>query len=143
MYFQSHVVIPYSSLKLAIDADEVFLIQFKFRIGLLIGRYPLRVITISFISVAVCSLGFLRFTEENRVEKLWVPSTADSIAHMEWVDKNFPSKYHIESLICVANTKSTNVIKPEPLQQVIQYSLNLAFGNSSRLAYCCIYIVIN
>ncbi|EDV28963.1 uncharacterized protein TRIADDRAFT_52362 [Trichoplax adhaerens] len=128
-----------SSLSLLkISALIVHLLETLFyRIGLLIGRHPYHVVVTSIVCVAFCSLGFLRFTEENRIEKLWVPSTADSLVHMEWVDKNFPSNYHIESLVCVANTKSTNVIKMEPLHQflLMHEAINNITVNSNGTEY--------
>lgn len=87
---------------------------FFFRLGKLVGKSPWITILISLVLTGACSSGLIKFTEESRGEKLWVPQNSISIEHQNWVDEHFPSKSRAALFLFIGN----NVLTPEVLKQV-------------------------
>ena len=61
--------------------------------------------------------GLLRFRQESRDTKLWVPSNADALKHKKWVDEYFPETARYSSFI-LTSTEGTNILSPKVLQKV-------------------------
>ena len=69
------------------------------------------------ISLGICTaciLGTLKFTKENRADKLWTPEDSIAQRHKEWVQRNFPAEVRFSSVLLVAK----NVLTPEAVKEV-------------------------
>ena len=68
----------------------------------------------------MCLLGVLKFTKENRVDKLWTPQDSIVQRHKLWIQKNFPAQMRVSSVLLVAD----NVLTPEVMKEVSNQSLS-------------------
>ena len=87
------------------------------RLGRTVGKHPGWTIGLSLAFAALCLAGMIRFRQESRSDKLWVPSGADSIDHKVWVEENFPET--TRALLVIVEAKANgNVLDPTILRQV-------------------------
>ena len=91
-----------------------------FRLGKVVGGSPWITIFISLAICGVCLLGVLKFTKENRVDKLWTPQDSTVQRHKFWIQKNFPAQMRVSSVLLVAD----NVLTPEVMKEVSNQSLS-------------------
>ncbi|KAK4313685.1 hypothetical protein Pmani_014974 [Petrolisthes manimaculis] len=77
------------------------------RYGLLVASHPIRFILGCVCVTAICSLGFLNFTPENRPEKLWIPQNSDFVKILEWQKQNFPPDQRFEMVMYEAENVLT------------------------------------
>ena len=89
-----------------------------FSLGKTVGGSPWIIIFISLALCGVCLIGVLRFTKENREDKMWVPPDSTAQRHRAWVQKNFPAKMRVSSVLLVAD----NVLTPEVMKEVCYQS---------------------
>ena len=87
---------------------------YLFSVGKTVGGSPWITILISLVVCGVCLIGVLKFTRENREDKMWVPQHSTAQRHRTWVDKNFPAKMRVSSVLIVAD----NVLTPEVMKEV-------------------------
>ena len=90
------------------------------RLGKVVGGSPWITIFISLATCGVCLLGVLKFTKENRVDKLWTPQDSTVQRHKLWIQKNFPAQMRVSSVLLVAD----NVLTPEVMKEVSNQSLS-------------------
>ena len=84
------------------------------RLGKTVGGSPWITIFVSLIVCAVCMVGFLRFEQESRGEKLWVPQDSKAMHDKEWVEETFPEQSSQVSFIL----EEPNVLTPEVMAKV-------------------------
>ena len=87
------------------------------RLGKTVGGSPWITILVSLIVCAVCMIGFLRFEQESRGEKLWVPSDAKAQSDKEWVEEMFPEESAQVNFIL----EESNVLTADIMKQVHWY----------------------
>jgi predicted RND superfamily exporter protein len=92
------------------------------RLGKTVGGSPWITILVSLMVCAVCMIGFLRFEQESRGEKLWVPSDAKAQSDKEWVEEMFPEESAQVNFIL----EESNVLTADIMKQV----------------HWCIYVII-
>ena len=107
---QSNLKIVGTQLK---DAMLRFVHTF-YSLGKTVGGNPWITIFISLVVCGVCLIGVVRFTRENREDKMWVPPDSTAQRHRAWVQKNFPAKMRVSSVLIVAD----NVLTPEVMKEV-------------------------
>ncbi|KXJ79597.1 hypothetical protein RP20_CCG000345 [Aedes albopictus] len=103
--------------------------QFFYRLGRFIANNPWRTIIGSWLVVAVCSLGFLRFHQEKSPMKLWVPQDSKFLHDTNWVIDNFKEGNRIETVMLTA----PDVLTPEVLRKLADITeeiVNLTVTNS-------------
>ncbi|XP_058824384.1 NPC intracellular cholesterol transporter 1-like [Topomyia yanbarensis] len=88
--------------------------QSFYRLGRHIAQNPWRTILVSWIIVACCSLGFLRFHKEKSPMKLWIPQNSKFLHDTNWLIEHFKEGNRIETAMLTA----PDVLTPEVLQQL-------------------------
>ncbi|XP_072039271.1 uncharacterized protein [Amphiura filiformis] len=83
--------------------------------GRFIGRHPLLCILLSTLLVAGCGVGLIRFHQETRREKIWVPYGSQSVIDKIRKDKSFPSNQRIQRLLVEAD----NILDPAVLNHMV------------------------
>ena len=97
-----HLTLP--SLK-----DYIF-----YRLGRTVGGSPWITILVSLIVCAACMVGFLRFEQESRGEKLWVPQDSKAQDDKKWVEEMFPEESSQVNFIL----EKSNVLTAAVMKQV-------------------------
>jgi len=69
----------------------------------------------------ICTAGTIRFTPENRPDKLWIPWNSDFVKDSDWLRVNFPSPIRFHFAIITAE----DVLQPRVIQ-LVSYELFLA-----------------
>ncbi|KAL1497076.1 hypothetical protein ABEB36_008097 [Hypothenemus hampei] len=85
-----------------------------YKLGVAIGTHPVRMIIISWIAVAICALGLVRFRMEKNPLKLWVPPGTTFIRDSEWLMSTFQRGFSDEAVSIVAD----DVLTPETVQML-------------------------
>ncbi|CAB4000186.1 Hypothetical predicted protein, partial [Paramuricea clavata] len=86
--------------------------NFFYRLGKTVGGSPWITILVSLMVCAVCMVGFLRFEQESRGEKLWVPSDAKAQSDKEWVEDMFPEESaQVNFIIEESNVLTADIMK--------------------------------
>ena len=71
-------------------AIQTFLERFFGSLGAIVGKFPkITILISSIISLAFFGGFFVNWTPENRVNKLWIPQSAQAIKDEEWVSSVF------------------------------------------------------
>lgn len=91
-----------------------YILHFFIRLGVRVGRHPWKTILIAVILSGACCAGMLKFEEENRGDRLWVPQDSLAKKHQNWVNEKFPSKALFSTVMLVA----TDVLTPAVFEQV-------------------------
>nr|XP_058943206.1 NPC1-like intracellular cholesterol transporter 1 [Pocillopora verrucosa] len=89
--------------------------NYFYRLGKVVSGSPWITIFISLAICGVCLLGVLKFTKENRVDKLWTPQDSTVQRHKLWIQKNFPAQMRVSSVLLVA----VNVLTPEVMKEAL------------------------
>ncbi|XP_028417678.1 patched domain-containing protein 3-like [Dendronephthya gigantea] len=103
-----------------------------YRLGRTVGGSPWITILVSLLLCGACMAGFLRFEQESRGEKLWVPQDSKAQDDKEWVEKMFPEESGQVNFIL----EKSNVLKAEVIQQVFKIhqevmNITITFENKS------------
>ncbi|XP_046840543.1 patched domain-containing protein 3-like [Xenia sp. Carnegie-2017] len=69
-----------------------FLEKAFYRIGKTVGASPWVTLGITLIVCGACLAGLLRFEQESRGEKLWVPQDSQAQKDKKWVEREFPEE---------------------------------------------------
>ncbi|XP_071954155.1 patched domain-containing protein 3-like [Antedon mediterranea] len=85
------------------------------RIGSFIGRYPSVCIVISIAVTIIFGTGLLLINEENRREKLWIPSESDNQNYFDYVSNNYKDPFY-ELLVF----ENKNMLTPESLKAMLK-----------------------
>ncbi|KAJ7372816.1 Patched domain-containing protein 3 [Desmophyllum pertusum] len=85
-----------------------------------IAKHPLITIQICIVFVSVCSVGFVWFQAESRVEKLFIPQSSQAIDDLITAEKYFRVKFRQEIILLVASSDHPNVLAPECLRQAFK-----------------------
>ena len=112
-----------------------------FRLGKVVSGSPWITIFISLAICGVCLLGVLKFTKENRVDKLWTPQDSTVQRHKLWIQKNFPAQMRVSSVLLVA----VNVLTPEVMKEVRNQSKSTTANyaeNSSTEDVCTAPVLV-
>lgn len=73
-----------------------------FRLGYWIGKRPLRTIALSFIGVAIASLGLFNYeNNDGRGQRIWVPEGTSSGENLDTRDEYFDDSFRISQVILV------------------------------------------
>ncbi|KAL9950578.1 hypothetical protein ACROYT_G043094 [Oculina patagonica] len=86
-----------------------------YRLGKAVGGSPWITILISLVVSGGCIIGALKFTQENRADKLWTPEDSIAQRHKEWVQENFPAEVRVSTVLLVAK----NVLTPETMKTAL------------------------
>ncbi|CAB3372797.1 Hypothetical predicted protein [Cloeon dipterum] len=89
---------------------------FFFWLGCFIGHHPFYVISSCLLIGALFSSGLHNFTQENRPEKLWIPSDSHFVRDSEWMRNNFPNNVRPQFAIFEAQE---NIMTSENLIQIL------------------------
>jgi len=84
--------------------------------GGVVTRRPIVVILTCAVGTALCAVGLLKFSEENRANRLWIPESSEFNRNQRWVDQNFKKNERDEIVIF----KSENVLTPEALLKMLE-----------------------
>ncbi|XP_058455375.1 NPC intracellular cholesterol transporter 1-like [Malaya genurostris] len=98
------------SYNVSIAIGQVF-----YRLGRNIAKNPWQTILVSWIIVACCSLGFLRFHNEKSPMKLWIPQNSQFLYDTNWLIDHFKEGNRIETVMITA----PDVLTPEILLQLV------------------------
>ncbi|ODN02586.1 Patched domain-containing protein 3, partial [Orchesella cincta] len=90
--------------------------RFFYRWGYQIGLTPVPFIVACVILTVLCGIGLLRFTPENRPDKLWIPWNSEFVKDTEWLNKNFPSPFRFHYAIITAE----DVLQPKVLDVLLE-----------------------
>lgn len=90
--------------------------NFFYWYGKFIAKKPWHFIIFCVSISALCSLGLIKFTKENRPFKLWIPQDSDFIKVMAWQDKNFPQQFRIH----IAIYEAENVLTKDVFLEVLK-----------------------
>eukprot|EP00794_Sanderia_malayensis_P008208 gene8208-9088_t len=107
-----------------------------FILGRAIGRSPYITILIAIVVAALCGIGMLRFTQENRGEKLWSPQDSEALANKAVTGQRFP----VASRINVVIFESSNVLTSQVLKAMIELDKkikNISSGTESEWDKIC------
>ncbi|KXJ77899.1 hypothetical protein RP20_CCG006239, partial [Aedes albopictus] len=98
-------------------------------LGRFVASNPWRTIIACWLTVAVCSLGFLRFHHQRDPLKLWVPQESKFLRDTKWLIDNFQEGNRIETVMLTA----PDVLTPEVLLRLADITekiVNLTITNS-------------
>ncbi|CAG0902468.1 unnamed protein product, partial [Cyprideis torosa] len=87
---------------------------FFFRYGQAIATRPFVTILICLALVGLCGIGFIKWEEETRPEKLWIPDGGQYIEDTQWIRENLPAQYRFQTVIVTAD----NVLTPQALNEM-------------------------
>jgi len=85
------------------------------KVGEFIGIKPKRTIAYAFLLTALCGLGFLRWTTENRAVKLWVPQDTTAEIETDRYQEYFGGMTRFNQLIVQASTENENILTKDRL----------------------------
>ena len=108
------------------------------RLGKTVGGSPWITIFVSLIVCAACMVGFLRFEQESRGEKLWVPQDAKAQDDRKWVEEMFPEESsQVNFILEKPNVLTAEVMKQVRLKSAAYKSSTTDFhtGMTFRLTY--------
>jgi hypothetical protein len=71
----------------------------------------------------LCTLGFLRWKEENAPEKLWIPQDSAQVRDAHWVSRTFTLTTRFETVLFSSRTPGGNVLTSEVLLSVSESSV--------------------
>ncbi len=80
----------------------------------MIGKYPTVAILLSLLFAALCGIGMLEFTQENRGEKLWNPQDSQALANKAVNDARYPVAQRLNVILI----ESSNVLTVPVLKAV-------------------------
>ncbi|CAL8112733.1 unnamed protein product [Orchesella dallaii] len=95
--------------------------KFFYRWGFIVATYPYRFIIGCLCCTALCGLGLLNFTLENRPDKLWIPRDSSFAYNTEWLRDNFPSPVRQSHVIITAD----NVLDPGIMKMLLEIHENV------------------
>uniref|UniRef100_A0A1B0CNT4 Putative conserved plasma membrane protein n=1 Tax=Lutzomyia longipalpis TaxID=7200 RepID=A0A1B0CNT4_LUTLO len=87
-------------------------------LGFLVASYPWRTIILTWVSVLLCSLGFIRFHTERDPMKLWIPRESKFLKDTQWLVKSFEEGFRMELALVTA----PDVLEPSVLLKLADIS---------------------
>lgn len=107
--------------------DEFISSQFH-KVGYAVGRNPKKTLLLTILLTAICGAGFMRFTTEDRAEKLWVPQNTMAEIETNVNEKYFPPESRFNSVIVKkANDGAAgNVLEKQVLIDAMKMHLKIA-----------------
>lgn len=75
---------------------------------------PKKTIVFAWISVLICSLGFLNFYQERDPLKLWVPKDSEFLVNTKFIVNNFEEGIRVQGVLIVAD----DVLTTEVMQKL-------------------------
>ncbi len=100
--------------------------SFFSKLGLYVGKNPKKTIVLSFLLMAICGIGFLRWETENREAKLWVPQGTTAQAETEMYESYFSTSSRFNTAIVQTNQDGGNVLTKESLVEAMQLHKEIA-----------------
>ncbi|CAH1243988.1 NPC1 [Branchiostoma lanceolatum] len=94
---------------------------FFYRLGKLVAGHPWLTILLTLLLGGSLSAGMVKFYQESRQEKLWIPYGSQALVHQEWIDEKFPAKFRFEFVLIEAD----NVLVPSVLQAMLALDTSL------------------
>ncbi|CAG7727935.1 unnamed protein product [Allacma fusca] len=85
--------------------------RFFYNWGYNVAVHPWKFIVICLAVTAVCGLGLITFTPENRPDKLWIPWNSEFVRDSDWLREHFPSPIRFHYAIIAAD----NILQPRVL----------------------------
>lgn len=85
-----------------------------YNLGVLVAVHPWRTVALSWIFVAISSLGLLTFYQEQHPLKLWVPTDSDFARDTNWLFDKFHIGYRPQYILATA----PNVLDPSVLTEL-------------------------
>jgi len=98
--------------------------QFQ-KIGKYAGMKPKRTIAFAFILTALCGAGFMRWSTENRADKLWVPQGTTAEIETERYQEYFGGTTRFNQLIVQASVEDDNVLTKDRLVDAMKMHLQI------------------
>jgi len=95
-------------------------------LGKLVGTHPKKAILFAILLTACTGAGFIRWTTENRQEKLWVPQNTDAEKETERYEGHFDSASRLNLVIVQANQDGDNVLTKERLIDAMKMHTKIA-----------------
>lgn len=87
---------------------------FPRRLGFFVAENPKLTICLSFLTAALCCLGFLNFYQERDPLKLWVPSNSEFLVNTKFIMKEFSEGIRTQNVLIVAD----DVLQPEVMRKL-------------------------
>lgn len=112
-------------------AVDTFMRNVFFRLGLLVGNNPLKVILASLIVTAACCAGLIRFREESRDEELWVPKGTVAIRNQEYVTEKYGRTNRFVSIAFKAKDPSQGLATRETFLDMLEIAEEGFYRNVS------------
>jgi len=103
-------------------------------VGLKVGPRPRWTIAACCVLTALCGIGFLRWTTENRPEKLWVPQNTEAQDEKDQYDSFFGSTSRVNQIIVQASDNDNdndNVLTKELLVTTMKMHIDIASRSST------------
>lgn len=75
---------------------------------------PKKTICLSWLTVAICCLGFMNFYQERDPLKLWVPSNSQFLVNTKFIMNKFGEGMRKQNVLIVAD----DVLRPEVMQKL-------------------------
>ena len=85
-----------------------------FRLGSQIGKHPWITIALALLFAGLCGIGMIKFTQENRGEKLWNPQDSVAQKNKKWVEDRYPPTSHVSNVLY----EDSDVLTPEVIVAV-------------------------
>jgi len=89
------------------------------KLGVVCGKYPRRTILLSILFTVVCGAGFMRWSTENRTEKLWVPQNTLAEVERTNYESYYESLSRFNNAIVQADVKGENVLTKDRLVEAM------------------------
>jgi len=96
-----------------------------YRLGFIVGRYPLTVVSIGSVLVAACCVGLMNFQVETDPIQLWVGPDSASNQDKVFFDTNFGPFYRTEQII-FSNVAGGNIMREETVARLFDIENGVA-----------------
>lgn len=131
-----------NGLQIVSDTISKGLENYFYRHGKWVASHPKITIICSLLWVAICSIGIVKFYQENNMVKLWIPPNSDFAHNNGWLWENFPPDLRFNSIIF---EHEDNILVPEVIQQLYQIHknvLNIQTSNGKHWPDLCIQLPV-
>mgnify|MGYP007092094638 CR=1 FL=1 len=83
---------------------------FNFRLGFNVAENPKKTISLAFLVVLICCIGFFNFKQERDPLKLWVPKNSKFLLDTKFIINQFGEGLRTQNVLLVS---AENVLTPE------------------------------
>eukprot|EP00795_Rhopilema_esculentum_P004306 gene4306-20508_t len=88
-----------------------------FSLGKAVGNSPILTIFVGLIVCGLCGIGMIKFTQENRSEKLWNPQDSEALRHQKLTGERYP----VRSRLNIGMFESDNVLTSKMIKHLLAF----------------------